>query len=158
MGLTGAAVSYIGGRMFKKKEDSPEKRAEEIALRIALEPFNTVPFLGSALEKGLTGGKVNMRTSPELGVLEDVVKRIGELAHSAKSSGSSSSADVLWKAIEGITAVAGPAGQAHRTFGYASKLQSGEAQPRGPLDVAGGLIYGDRETANPLTDAQDLLH
>jgi hypothetical protein len=49
--------------------------------------------------------------------------------------------------------------QFHRTGDYVRQLATGEAQVRGPLDAASGLIYGKREgqPANPFSTAQEAL-
>lgn len=49
--------------------------------------------------------------------------------------------------------------QVWKTGGYLYGLATGEAEPRGPGDVAGGLVWGERrnQPTNPATAIQDLV-
>lgn len=150
MGATGAAVGYLGGRGPKKDED----RLKWLAWKVALEPFNTVPMLGGIMEKGLAGQKVSVRTAPELALIQDTINGIGD------SIAKNESEAKIWAAVDALMLGAGtPVGQVRRTRDYVRKVEDKESRPRGPLDVAGGLLYGEKrdQTANPLTDLQTVV-
>lgn len=155
MGVVGAAGAYLAGRGPKEGEDA----TEWAAWRTLLEPLNTVPFLGPAVESLAKGQQIDARTAPELALLQDTVNRIATLARKAQD-GKATDEELLWLAVEALVGVVGgPAGQVQRTGGYVRKVGTGEVQPRGPADVAGGLIYGEKRgrPRNPLTDLQDAL-
>jgi hypothetical protein len=150
LGLTGAAFSYIAGRGPKKDEDAQKW----LAWKVALEPFNTVPFLGSALDGLARGKEVSIRTAPELSMLQDALNNVGALAEAKKTDKAIAAAEALM----GLT-VGAPVGQLQRTGGYVQQFASGEARPRNPLDVAGGLVYGQKKNQgrNPISDLADLV-
>ena len=154
MAVVGVAGSFLAGRGPKKDEDV----AEWAAVRALLEPLNTIPWVGGITEALLRGQEVDVRTAPELAFVVDSINRLQRLAKTAESD--KAAAEKLWLALEGVLALAGaPAGQIQRTAGYVRRLATGEAQPRGPLDVASGLVYGEKRepVETPLTAAQGLL-
>lgn len=154
-GLVGALGSYLAGRGPMKEDDE----LEWLAVKALLEPFNTVPFLGSALEGAIKGQKINMRVAPELALIEDNINRIGELVEKSKK-GTVRDEEKIWAGIEAMIAIAGgPIGQVQRTGGYVQQVTSGQERPRNPADVASGLIYGkrQRQPRNPISDVADML-
>ncbi len=160
LGATGAACAYLAGRGPKKEEDAKKW----LSWRVALEPFNLLPFVGGAVEGLIKGDKISLRTSPELALMQDVMNRLGDTAKKVIEGGPGANEEQVLTAIEALTGVglvaAGlPATQALRSSAYARKLKSGEARPRNALQTAGGLIYGEQKEPrrNPLTDLGDAL-
>jgi GGDEF domain-containing protein len=160
LGMVGATGRLLRG---SGKEDD-ETGGEWFARTLLSEPFSTVPILAPVTEwasnLAVTGHKkqLNLRSSPVAGLAEEMAGRILKAAHSEDAT----EEEKLQQYIETIfmfgLASAGSA-QIHKTADYVRQLSSGEADPRGPLDVAGGLIYGKREKQgqNPFTAAQDVL-
>jgi hypothetical protein len=106
----------------------------------------------------LEGKKVDPRTAPELALLKTTFDRLADAVKKARE-GDTTAEDKAWAAVETAIGAVGPVGQAHRTIGYAKDLYTGEASPRGPFDVAGGLIYGQRQKqpVNPATALQSAI-
>jgi hypothetical protein len=161
LGLTGAAFSYLAGRGPKKDEDAKKW----LAWRVAMEPMNTVPFLGPAVEKLVAGQHVNVRNAPELDLMATTLTAIGKAAMEARNAKDRNDVIDAVEALIGPTlSLTGlPAGQLGRTGGYLFKRAAGESRPRrgaaGVADTASGLYYGERknQSRNPLTDVGDLL-
>lgn len=158
-GLVSAAGAYLAGRGPRKDED----KAGWLARRMVLEPLNTVPFVGpiieSAIDKTIAGGggrKFSARSAPELAFAEDVVNTLGDLAAKAHKGDSSAGERALLAAQALTFMLGGPTAQVGRSAKYIEKVRSGDARPRGPGDVAAGLIYGPDPGANPFTNIQDL--
>jgi hypothetical protein len=155
LGIVGASAAYLAGRGPQKDEDAKKW----LAWRIALEPLNTVPFIGPMIEKAITGQKISSRAAPELAVLEDAMNRVTDTYRKAVS-GQSVKEDVALAGVLSLAALAGgPVGQLNATGGYVKQLATGEAKPRNALDVASGLFYGQRkdQPRNPISDAADLV-
>jgi hypothetical protein len=161
MGLTGAAFAYISGRGPKKDEDWKKW----LAWRTATEPFNTVPFLGPAVQQLAGGRPIDIRTAPELALFQDVFNQMGgSVKNILETRGSRADQEKLILSVEaligaGLLAAGTPVGQVKRTGGYVQKLATGEARPRNAADVASGLVYGQQENQgrNPLSDLGDAL-
>ncbi len=145
-----AIGSYFAGRGPKKDEDA----LEWAGLEAVLAPVDKVPIIGAPTKAVLLGHKVNIASAPELTLLDQVFKRIG--SHAVEQP---EDEDALWSGISEVTSLIAPTGTVNKSGKYLSKLRSGEAQPRGPLDVGGGLLYGPKagESHNPFTDAQDAI-
>jgi len=142
LGATGVGCAYLAGRGPKKDED-PLKWA---AWKTMLEPFNTIPFVGGALESTVAGHKVSMRTSPELALLQDVINRLSAIVtKDDKRAEDLISALMVMAGLPGVT-------QVGRTGGYLRAVEKGEARPKNAIEAAGGVIYGDKDRRNPLSD------
>jgi GGDEF domain-containing protein len=154
LGVVGAGAAYLSG----KGPDPEEDRKAWLGRKVLLDPLNTIPFLGGIAEALATGHKVDVRTVPELAFVAEMANRMEGLYKHA-TGGDSSAEEKLLSLMETVAGGLGPVHQAKRTLGYAKQLSTGEAQPRGPGDVASGLLYGkrDKQPGNPLTDAQDAV-
>jgi GGDEF domain-containing protein len=161
LSVIGAGAAYLAGRGPKKKDD-PEAWAVS---HVLMEPLHEWPFVGGLAEKAVRFkedgsffvGQVDARTEPGLAYLVDTINRLGEITNKARSN-SLTSEDKLWFAVDSVLGLA-LGGQVAETADYAHKLGTGQARPRGPLDVASGLVYGEKKepVATPLTGAQDLI-
>jgi hypothetical protein len=165
VGLTlanGILAEYFAGR-GKTEDETAEQWAERKSISALLYP---VPFLNGPLEalvsKWITGEQkpVSIRGAPGFDFVMRTLKKIGE----GVEKWFDGDGDAGLAAQQGTEALLGygvgaPTRQVHDTTDYLRRLVSGEAAPRGPLDVAGGLIYGDdpRNGANPLTDLQGVI-
>ncbi len=151
-----AAVSslgaYLAGRGPKKDEDKKRWLAEEVALS----PLDDIPVVGPLAKAAATGHKANVASTPEAALFEDGAKKLTDLIHQPASKKRDAS---VWGSVSGLLQGVGPGGAIRRTGGYLGQLKSGEARPRGGLDVGAGLLYGNGKNAsvNPLTDAETLL-
>lgn len=146
MGLTGAAVAYVGGRGPKKDEDIQSW----LAWRVALEPFNTVPFIGPMVEVLHKGGKVNVRTSPELALLQDTIQRIADLGNE----------DKMLEAAGSLVGLGlGVPAWLQRAAVSSGKLATGAERARNPIDAADQVFYGKKKNPvhTPLSDIADRI-
>lgn len=150
VGAVSALGSYFAGRGWKKDEDPVAWTGSEVALS----PLDDIPLVGPMVKKALTGHKVNVAAAPTMALVGEWLEKVGDMAQ--HHTGSQRESDQIWGWVQGVLSAFGPAGQVGRTVGYLKKVDSGESRPRGPLDVAGGLIYGEGKnpSVNPLTDLQ----
>lgn len=150
VGAVSALGSYFAGRGWKKDEDPVAWTGSEVALS----PLDDIPLVGPMVKKALTGHKVNVAAAPTMALVGEWLEKVGDMAQ--HHTGSQRESDQIWGAVQGVLSAFGPAGQVGRTVGYLKKVDSGESRPRGLLDVAGGLIYGEGKnpSVNPLTDLQ----
>lgn len=160
LGLVSAMGAYFAGRGPTQKEDDEKglakSRAEWLATETLLSPMDDAPpLVGPALKAALLGHKTDIATAPELSVLDSQFKRLGDLIHGKKQEDEGEA----WNLAAMLIGALGPLGQAQRTVPYLKDAATGKQRPRGPLDAAAGVLYGDKKTAgaNPLTDAQSLF-
>ena len=153
LSVVGTGAGVMAGRGPKQDED----KATWLATHIALDPLGTIPWIKGIAESFVTGKPVSIRNMPELAFLQDTLNRY-KAAISRADSGDESTQEKLISGAAAIFGAMGPVSQAKRTGDFAKKVVSGESQPRGPGDVASGLIYGekDNQPTNPFTAAQDL--
>lgn len=156
LGLTGAACSYLAGRGPKKDEDFEKW----LAWKIALEPINTVPFMGSAMERVVKGEKASARAAPELTLMNDTIEMVGGLVEQAPHLADGDAK--AWKAMEaavlaGLFLAGGPVVQTKATGDYLRKTATGETRPRNAADVAAGVVGYDEKRRTPLTDLGDAI-
>jgi GGDEF domain-containing protein len=152
LGAVSTVGAYFAGRAWKKNEDPVEWAGTEILLS----PLDDVAIVGPAAKKAVTGHKVNIASAPGLALTEQTFQRLGDLIYKpSKAKGE----EKVWNSVEALLSAFGPVGQVHRSVGYVRKVETGEVRPRGPADVAGGLIYGTSKnpSANPLTDLQTVV-
>lgn len=156
LGLTGAACAYLAGRGPKKDEDFEKW----LAWKIALEPINTVPFMGSAMERVVKGEKASARAAPELTLMNDIIEMVGGLVEQAPHLADGDAK--AWKAMEaavlaGLFVAGGPVVQTKATGDYLRKTATGETRPRNAVDVAAGVVGYDEKRHTPLTDLGDAI-
>lgn len=153
LSVIGTGAAFFAGR----GPDPEENKLAWILREVATDPINTLPF-GASLKAAATGGRVDVRTEPGVAMLVDTIHRLGAAGRKLLD-GDVTHEDKAWTALELAVGLAGPVGQAHRTIGYGKQLYTGETQPRGPLDLASGLVYGKRgkQPLNPATAAQNLI-
>lgn len=116
------------------------------------------PVLGpiAQLAEGAYLGKKNqgVRNNSIVGIFEGVFKSWAKAL-----DGDTKAKDALKAALKTLEPVLGiPVSGPLRTIGFLWDWYDGEAQPRGPGDVAGGVVYGRRrnQAGNPGTMLQDL--
>lgn len=136
MGAIGAVGALLAGRGAKDDED----KTHAALRRIALEPTNTIPILGPAIEAAAEGREPSVRTAPGAQLIYDSVAKVGKWAAAAER-GEGGDRDV-WQALEVLGALSGPVAQSEKTFGYLHAMKQGDVSPNGPGDVAKGLVYG----------------
>lgn len=154
MGLAGAAVKYVGGSGPKKDEDVKKW----LAWRVALEPFNSVPFFGGFLDREIAGQKASPKSAPEMEMVGRIMDHVGELLKGGKQDATKAEKAVaLTEAM--IGAFGGPTAQFHDTADYVRKRASGETRARNVFDTANGLMLGEGKDARhtPLSDIADLV-
>jgi GGDEF domain-containing protein len=158
----GIYAEYFAGR-GKTEDETYEQWVARKSIGAVLYP---VPFLNGPLEalvsKWITGETkpVSIRGAPGFDFAMRTLKKIGE-GVSKWFDGDGDAGLAAQQAAETLLGIAAgaPTRQAHDTTEYVRQLASGEADARGPLDVLGGLIYGNdpRNGANPLTDLQSIF-
>jgi GGDEF domain-containing protein len=153
LAVIGTGAAYMAGRGPKKKDDWEQWAVTQVAL----EPLHEWPLIGGIAEKVAKGERADARTEPGLAYMLDTINRIEDLVHKAGNN-SLSAEEKLWAGVDSLLGLT-LGGQVQETADYAHKLATGQARPRGPGDVASGLIYGERKepVRTPLTDAQDLI-
>lgn len=149
--ITMGAIAALGAKLAGRgPTDDDDKKALLLkgagatgwmARRILLEPTNTLPIIGPALEGLADGREVSVRTAPGAQVITDTASRL-ERAIQKAQAGEGGDA-LVWELLALTTGtLLGPTGQLERTGGYVRSAGAGELPPQGPGDVATGLIYG----------------
>lgn len=157
MFVSGVVAEFLSGR--GPEDDEPE--GEWLLRKMLAAPFSLIPFVGGAADamaSKLVGGQVrevSLRQAPATAALQRVWDALAKMADSDKDG-----SDRAWAALETIGVAAKlPVSQPARTGRYATRLATGEAEPRNPLDVGSGLVYGERQgqPRNPLNVAADAV-
>jgi hypothetical protein len=153
LAVIGTGAAYMAGRGPKKKDDWTEWAATQVAL----EPLHEWPIIGGVAEKVAKGERADARTEPGLAYMLDTVNRVEDLVKKTNSN-TLTGEDKIWVGVDSILGLT-LGGQVAETADYAHKLATGQTRPRGPGDVASGLIYGERKepVRTPLTDLQGLI-
>src|SRR5262249_35425373 len=138
----GASASFLAGR----GPDEDESKAGWVLRKVLLDPLNTLPWAGQVAEQLATGKEADVRTAPELAYVENIANKFAGLTRKALDG--DKDADEKLQALIDFIGSWAPA-QVRRTGGYLRQLATGEASPRGPGDVAGGLVYGQRKNREP---------
>jgi GGDEF domain-containing protein len=129
--------------------------------------LSTAPLIGPSLEGIVTGKPIPTRAAPGLAVAQEAIGELGAMVEAswAVAAGEeeidSGEAALALAEIVGGYAARAPVRQVHKTGGYLADWARGYETPRGPGDVAAGVIWGKRQgdgkSHNPATDLQDLF-
>ena len=142
MGAVGVGGAYLAGRGPQDDED----KAGWAARRLLLEPSNTVPVFGPAIESVVNSVGTghfqapSVRTAPGAQFAADAAEKVSRAILKAYN-GEGGDHDV-WQALEALGVGLGPVSQSVKTFGAAHEWQQGDWTPGGPVDAASGLLYG----------------
>lgn len=173
---TTGAASYLGmmwgvhilGRFIMghgRQED--ESTPQWIARGALAAPFYDVPIAADLAEIGAhwavshkslaqiaMHGGADIQSAPMLAEFQTVIRELGEVSNPGKSSEQ--------RVVAGLKLAAnifniGDYPLKPAQYGY--DLSTGKVRPRGPFDIAGGFLYGQRpkQARNPFTAAQDLV-
>lgn len=164
-----AAGSYLGmtlsahlfGRFLMGHGRQDDETPSEYLTRTALTaPFYPIPFgeeVAGPLIDAAVGDKPiksAFRAAPSIALLEDGIKDLSKVFDDSQEDEDRifAGARIAARALQLPTFPLKPG-----RFAY--DLARGDAYSRGGFDVAGGLIYGqrDRQPKNPFTVAQDLI-
>ena len=154
----GAAAELASGR---GREDDESWGAWFGRKTLAALLFADLPIVGGLADpvasKAVRGKatKFSVRQAPALAAVQSVTDAFG---HAMQSGGTDEKAALDAAELLLGFGVGAPTRQAHKTLGYVGTLMSGAEQPRGPFDVASGLIYGKRpgQPKTPATALEDL--
>jgi GGDEF domain-containing protein len=160
--VTGVLAEWASGR-----GPEPDEDLDDYLTRKMLGGFlYGIPIADVAVEqayaklRGIGTPKISVRTAPALGMIQDYANRALATLE-ALQEGEDDEATAILMGVETVLGFATgvPTRQAHRTLAYTKDLLMEETEPRGPADVASGLIYGERENqpSNPFTDVQSLI-
>jgi hypothetical protein len=123
--------------------------------RDVMEPFVDAYFHDKSPKDAIRELASGQHLAPDVAVIHGILKDLGKIA-----SDSSEPEDRVQASVNTALTALGVGGrQITRTGRYAYDLQQGNVEARGPGDVVGGLIYGQRQRQekNPATAAQDLV-
>ena len=150
----GMVAEYMTGR---GKEDD-ETWAHWMMRKAVTAPFNILPLVGSVVESLVEGKKISVKSAPAMAFLEDTAARLQKLTKESTNETSEQKLLGLVETLAGF-ATGAPTQAVHRAIDTVQKNQTGEIRSRGPLDFAGGAIYGNSKArpANPLTDLQSAV-
>lgn len=147
----GLATSVVG-ELLSGRGREPDEEWEQWYLRKLLAGgLQALPFGGEAAQfiesKMLNKRAINNRSAPIVGVATTLGEALYNLSDDDKTA--SKQVEALLRALGPVAGL--PVSQPLRTGKYISDLVSGDAEVRNPADLAGGLIYGERENqpANP---------
>lgn len=169
-----AAGSYLGmvlsahifGRFLMGHGRQDDETTDQWLEREALAaPFYPVPFAqdpATLIAEAITSekklnqvfAKHGIAAAPSIAALEGAIRDIGKVLDEDQPD-----TDRIFAGAKlAATALRLPV-YPLRPMHYAVDLALGDQDPRGPFDVAGGLLYGQRrrQARNPLTVAQDLI-
>ena len=165
------ASNLLGEYLTGRGPEKDEKWAEWAARKTAAAPFLLFPVVGALGEWGVNAAfhkmfhdkqgqlaKFSVRSSPFGAGVQTLVSDIQDvLAPDARE------ADVdqrIWAALDAAgTAANLPTHNPRRTLEYAERALAGKTTPKGPIDAAGHLIYGERrkQAANPASTLSDAV-
>ncbi|MBS2028714.1 MAG: hypothetical protein JST54_12505 [Deltaproteobacteria bacterium] len=152
----GVMSEYLGG---KGREDE-EGWGHWLFRKALVFQASLPPFIGEAVDALLLHKQISVRQSPGLATTQHVAQTIGGLVQGIQEHDKEKQAKAAWDALEQLGIFTPltplPTGKPVGTAKYLTGLATGQQHARGPGDVAGGVIYGDGRTSNPLTDAQSL--
>jgi GGDEF domain-containing protein len=155
------AAYQILGEWLSGRGPEDGERFTEWLLRKALMGLtvNDLPFgaLAEPIATKLVGGefrRVSARAAPAVAVAEEAGRSIMGAFEGDEGAG-----EAFFDLARSLGLAFGVPTRPLRAADYLVDWLEGETAPRGPGDVAAGLVYGERaaQPGNPLQDAQDLV-
>lgn len=144
------AVSVLSEFLRGRGREDDEDWAQWFLRKSLAGWLSAVPF-GGDFSNAIEGGLLGKQTNPRVTSIATTGIALGKAALELGDEGKEGDKK-LEDLIRAIAPVIGiPASQPLRTGKYLRAVSEGELEPRNPADVAGGLIYGERDgqPANP---------
>jgi hypothetical protein len=164
--VNGAIGEYFSGR--GREEDEPID--EWIERKTIASVFYPIPFVGAVGEVvaskvvGALNGKepapvkMSLRGAPAIAYMQENYDRYLK-AVEAWNEGDPQAGELALQSAELMLGLGLglPTHVPDKVGKAALHMLSGETTPRGPLDAAGNLVYGERKESNPLSDLQAII-
>jgi len=151
--VDGIVSSILRGRGPGKDEEWGHWTLNRLLLTVP----ETIPLIGDArsgLGALLEGKHMHFQTLPGLEFAENGINKLVDKLHDKETP---ESLNAFWKTAESMAGFLSD--PLFASVHYLGGLDTGESEPRGPFDVAGGAIYGQtkKRRENPLTMIQDAV-
>lgn len=138
--------------------DDDEKWIRWLARKMLVGAVMPLPVVGQELGPAIESKVLHKQTNPRGGLYTSWVAPITEAA-TKMLDGEKGADEKVFAMYRVLAPLLGTPTYPLTPAKYFTDLATGQAEPRGPGDVAGGAVYGEKKShaVNPFTAAQDLV-